>query len=531
MEAKTAKAKFYNPIYLDSSSSDEDDVETQKPLSTTTTLSKNKAPDKDVNENALIKRYSFDNVKKSPLAPLSTATGLSISSGVKMNFDNFEEALKQDATYQASLSKLNGHINKLSMSPQKPVILSLSPVKPKAIEKSTLNVSNGSSSQDSFDILVSQTQKKNPTLKIEQPSNSDQLTPDSISSNFASSVKKEQDVSSPVVQPAPTVKPKLKIVFNNSLVDYLRDLGRYDIDISKSSFGQQNEVLLKSTMESYKSRYIELMEKYCEVIDQIPAVHFNEIDGFEANTFLKLKVMRQKFKARTQLLERQIERQKREREAQADECDFDAMERDEREMQAELKQIQGQTPSSYAPEPSADQNEEKPSDIELNTKPSTSKTNTSYTNGPPDDLDELVPVSSPHEGYDDDDYLAQSMRLDDEEIYSSTQYGVTIVQPVQSTRSLPQSYGDSDDDFEDTLKQIREEHEALQGRKSQYNNYAYADFEAVKQPTSKKMRTLHSVLIFLTENRLQLIWTMMAFQSTIQRFLSRRMLMQLPALI
>ncbi|XP_034485836.1 Bloom syndrome protein homolog [Drosophila innubila] len=484
LEAKTAKAKFYNPIYLDSSSSDEDDAETQKPLSTTLALSKNKAPDKDANDNSLIKRYSFDNVKQSPLAPLATATG----SSVKMNFDNFEEALKQDATYQASLSKLNGHINKLSMSPRKPVSLSLSPLKPPVVEKPVLNISNGSSSQDSFDILVSQTQKEKPTLKTEQSSNSDKQTPDPISSNFASSVKKDLDLSSPVVLPAPTVKPKLKIVFSNSLGDYLRDLGQYDIDISKTEFGQQNEALLKSTMGSYKTRYIELMEKYCEVIDQIPAVHFNEIDGFEANTFLKLKVMRQKFKARTQLLERQIERQKREREAQADvtECDFDAMEREEREMQAELKQAQVETPSSYATAASEDQYEEEPSDIELNTKPTTSKPNTRYTNGPPDDFDDLVPVSSPHHGSDDDDYLAQSMRLDDEEIYSSTQYTEKLVQPVQSTKSLPKSNVDSDDDFEDTLKQIREEHEALQGRKSQYNNYAYADFEAVKQPTSKK---------------------------------------------
>ncbi|KAL7730050.1 hypothetical protein ACLKA6_009337 [Drosophila palustris] len=446
----------------------------------------NKAPDKDVNANALIKRYSFDNVKQSPLAPLPTATSLSIGSGVKMNFDNFEETLKQDATYQASLSKLNGHINKLSMSPHKPVTLSLSPQKPPVVEKLALNISNGSSSQDSFDMLVSQTQKEKPALKIEQSSSSDKPTPDPIPSNLASSAKEKLVFSSPVELPAPKAKPKLKIVFSNSLADYLRDLGQYDIDISKTDFDQQNEALLKSTMGSYKSRYIELMEKYCEVIDQIPAVHFNEIDGFEANTFLKLKVMRQKFKARTQLLEKQIERHKREREQQADECDIDAMEREEREMQAELKQAQAQTPSSYATGPSEDQNEETPTDIELNTKPTTCTKNTSYTNGPPDDFDDLIPVSSPPQDTDEDDYLAQSMRLDEEEMFCSTQYKDKPVPPAQSSKSVPQSYIDSDDDFEDTLKQIREEHEALQGRKSQYNNYAYADFEAVKQPISKK---------------------------------------------
>jgi len=50
------------------------------------------------------------------------------------------------------------------------------------------------------------------------------------------------------------------------------------------------------------------MEKYCSLIDQIPAMHFNEIAGFQPNTFLKLKVMRQKFKARTQLLQKHLDK-------------------------------------------------------------------------------------------------------------------------------------------------------------------------------------------------------------------------------
>lgn len=50
------------------------------------------------------------------------------------------------------------------------------------------------------------------------------------------------------------------------------------------------------------------MEKYCNIIDQIPADYFNEIDGFEAGTFLKLKIMRQKFKAKTKLLSTALEK-------------------------------------------------------------------------------------------------------------------------------------------------------------------------------------------------------------------------------
>ncbi|KAH8359399.1 hypothetical protein KR093_006512 [Drosophila rubida] len=271
-----------------------------------------------------------------------------------------------------------------------------------------------------------------------------------------------------------TVKPKLKIVFSNSLADYLRELGQYDIDVSKTDFGQQNESILKSTMGSYKIKYVELMEKYCEIIDQIPAAHFNEIDGFEPNTFLKLKVMRQKFKARSQLLERQIERQRLEREASVEDCNFDDLEREEREMLAETKKVSTQVPSrsNYSCQ-----------DVHNGIKLNTKQTDNNYTNGAPDDLDDLVPMASPQYDLDDDDYLAQSMLLDDEEFSNSAQITEKPAAPTAPAKESKQtSIADSDDDFEDTLKQIRDEHEALQGRKSQYNNCVYADFEAVKLP-------------------------------------------------
>ncbi|KAH8310559.1 hypothetical protein KR044_001955, partial [Drosophila immigrans] len=273
------------------------------------------------------------------------------------------------------------------------------------------------------------------------------------------------------------VKPKLKIVFSNSLAEYLRDLGQYDIEISKTDFGQQNESSLKSTMGSYKTRYVELMEKYCEVIDQIPAAHFNEIDGFEANTFLKLKVMRQKFKARSQLLERQIERQRREREQAVDDCDFQELEREEREMLAETKQASAQasSKSNYF-------HQDVPSDVKPATK-ATTTTVCNYTNGEPDDFEDLIPMVSTQYDVDEDDYLAQSILLDAEEFGNSTNITEeSALSAAPQQRSKPADNVDSDDDFEDTLKQIREEHEALQGRKSQYNNCIYADFEAVKIP-------------------------------------------------
>lgn len=66
--------------------------------------------------------------------------------------------------------------------------------------------------------------------------------------------------------------------------------------------------MLKSSLNFFKSTYCELMEKYCNIIDQIPADYFNSIGGFEAGTFLKLKIMRQKFKAKTKLLTTTLEK-------------------------------------------------------------------------------------------------------------------------------------------------------------------------------------------------------------------------------
>lgn len=496
MEARTTKAKFYNPIYLDSSSSDEDNVQSQNTPANQPTKNQanNKPADKDANDNALIKRYSFETVNHSPLAPLSATSAISstLSSEKKLNFDNLDEVLNQDATYQATLSKLNGHINKLSMTPRKSSF-SMSPIKSQATETPILNTSNASSSQDSFDAMVKNKSTQKPlddkVLKPSEPSKLEQLMPDPTKLNKAPlNVQKDLDSSST----AAPAKPRLKIVFDSSLPEYLRDLGNYDISVNKTDLSKQNETMLKSTMGLYKTRYIELMEKYCEIIDQIPAVHFNDIDGFEANTFLKLKVMRQKVKARTQLLQKQIERQRQESEARAnvEEPDYDALEREEREMQAEqnYQQLEGQTPSSCSVGSLKNQSEEvEPNDFVLKSKTSTTTITKSYTNGPPDDFDSLVRLESPQQETEDDDYLVQSMLLDDEDFVSSTPHNEKNLELAQSNKNTPTTTIEcDDDDFEDTLKEIRAEHEALQGRKSEYNNYAYRDFEAVQVPASTK---------------------------------------------
>ncbi|ALC47068.1 mus309 [Drosophila busckii] len=504
LEARTLKAKFYNPIYLDSSSSDEENSQSQCSIAATApSQTKNQPLDKEGHANSNIKRYSFKSILQSPLAPLATSvkSTATTSTRTKVNFDNIDEILKQDSTYQATLSKLNGHINKLSASPRKTVSLTPPVVTPK------LSTSSASSNfDDSFDTMVKKHIKKEspcdkqPVVKNEltfsnelgdsfeksfqeslqdeplsatstQANTKKSSAPTSFSNSRTSCTASAEDIARSVPHVDPfstktddqlkksikleplstttateqspssiaTTKPKFKIVFDNTLADFLRDMGQYDISLTKTDIVQQNESELRSNIAMYRSKYVELMEKYCEIIDQIPAVHFNDIEGFEANTFLKLKVMRQKFKARSKVLEKQV--------VMASHCsDTSTQEQgelSERELQAEL-QVEECTAKQ------------------------------SYENGAPEDEDDLIPNE---ENSEEDNYLAHSMLLDEDELYVTTEQnskpaavGITATPFVES-----------DDDFEETMRQIEEEQAALKGRKSEYNNFSYADFEAVKK--------------------------------------------------
>ncbi|XP_016951340.1 recQ-like DNA helicase Blm [Drosophila biarmipes] len=316
--------------------------------------------------------------------------------------------------------------------------------------------------------------------------------------------------------PAAPLKPRLSVTFDNSLADYLKDLAQNDnfsIDPTKQSVEAQ-----KSSLGFFRTTYIELMEKYCSLIDQIPAMHFNEITGFQPNTFLKLKVMRQKFKARTQLLQKHMDKNESKLKAEQE-----ALEQEEREMQEEQSQFKA---SSLTSKPLSSPPESSLRALTLN-KPTESKKEKSKDSPPPmtrrqqllHDLcgepDDFSPPSEPinsppipkrqqliHDlcGEPDDftpspqkkdphllrkceelvhdlceepdDYLAQSMMLDgdleEEQMNGPTQR--TIVSEVD----------DDDDDLEGLLADIENEHQELQGRKSEFNNYSYRDLEAVK---------------------------------------------------
>lgn len=315
------------------------------------------------------------------------------------------------------------------------------------------------------------------------------------------SLERNSVTSSP--SPAAPLKPRYSVAFDNSLADYLKDLAQNDnfsIDPNK-----QNTETLKSTLGFFRNTYVELMEKYCSLIDQIPAMHFNEIAGFQPNTFLKLKVMRQKFKARTQLVQNSLDKKESQLKAEQE-----ALEKEEIEMQAE--QAQQTVLSSSSPEKSRPimplpkvqeiKDEKIPNRNQLihdlcgepdNFSPPSSPRDTQLIPkrqqlindlcGEPDDFSPPSKQNDPHllrkceELVHDlceepDDYLAQSMMLDgdlEEEQLNG---------PTQGTTTS--GMDDDEDDLEGLLAEIEDEHQKMQGRRSEFNGYSYKELEAVK---------------------------------------------------
>ena len=285
------------------------------------------------------------------------------------------------------------------------------------------------------------------------------------------------------------------------------------------------------------------MEKYCSIIDQIPANYFNEIDGFEAGTFLKLKIMRQKFKAKMKLFSNAIQKvekwQEKSPSCNEKPCkpkiqmetepvfDIDDMEEEERQQKLEEKENQivtGEKP--YKPkiqldtEPDFDiddmEEEERQMKAEQNVLES------KYFNGAPDDEDDLVEqkIPSNKEKESKVDRIAKSFELtrfkeelvhdlcEDEEPMdyhkatfsqgiksviddnaNSTYKSISNINNPYSVKNNRYNYISDDEsecELDDLLKDIKEQDNELKGRQSLYNDYAYKDFEETKKPSKEQ---------------------------------------------
>lgn len=567
---RSKPSAIYNPIFLDSSSSDE-----EAPRKTRQPSAKE--------SSTHVKKYTFSSLSQSPLAPakiLEDTTKI-LPQTKKHTANRFDDSPKKGQKHSiltlpdsppaadtAEKPKKNESFKReqrhtyrtLSESP----ILSDSPVKPIPNERKRPITSRSIflddspvKLHDSIDIkptLVDLVPKKlenrvklpgtppksNHLIKLESvviddspekysgyklgSSQDNNVKGTSLSSSYP-----ETSVS--LEMKAAPLKPRLSVAFDNSLADYLRDLAQNDnfsIDPNKQSMGA-----LKNSLDFFRNTYIELMEKYCSLIDQIPAMHFNEISGFQPNTFLKLKVMRQKFKARTQLLQKTMDRNhSREKEVQ------DALELEEMEMQEEKSRLskQDNLVAKSLPKPSpvsANVSEEKPpnrkalmqnfcgdpddlfspmeeQESTLPSKPPNRKSILQDLCGDPEDClpseefeDLSLPFKPPNRknllqdlcGEPDDD-LPSKKRDDphllrkreelihdlceepDDYLARSMMLDGDLEEENMITPTQP--VDEEDDDLEGLLAEIENEHQEMQGRKSMYNSYGYKDFENVK---------------------------------------------------
>ncbi|KAH8318717.1 hypothetical protein KR074_002654 [Drosophila pseudoananassae] len=565
---------IYNPIFLDSSSDEEASQKSSQPSSKDTTH---------------VKKYTFsslsplspakileDNTKSQPLTKKQTANRFEDSpkKGQKHSIltlpdsppaADTAEKTKKSYFEDSSKSDQRRTYRGLSESP----ILNESPVKPIQNARKRLISSKSIFLEDS-PVKLSDSIDIKPNLvdlsrkletKVKQPSSppktkqfstlksvviddSPEKNPtghsfysghklgsrqDNFKSTSLSSSYPETSGSSEITS-AP-LKPRLSVAFDNSLADYLRDLAQNDnfsMDPNKQSMGA-----LKNSLDFFRNTYIELMEKYCSLIDQIPAMHFNEISGFQPNTFLKLKVMRQKFKARTQLLQKTMDRnQSREKEEQ------DAFELEEMEMQEEETRLSKRdsclAKPLTSPSPvSANVSEEKPPNRRalmqnfcgdpddfsppleekkstLPSKPPNRKSLLQDLCGDPEDClppeefeDSPVPFKPPNRrnfledlcGEPDD--VLPSKKPDDPHILRQREeliHDLCEEPDDYLARSMmldgeleeenmiapTQQVDEEEDDLEGLLAEIENEHQEMQGRKSMYNSYGYKDFENVK---------------------------------------------------
>ncbi|XP_073833029.1 Bloom syndrome helicase [Musca autumnalis] len=354
-KTKPKPIKKINPIYIDSGS-DEDDIDTDDANSKSSDSQKSKENQNSNNSkqqqtSVLIKKYLFEDDSKSPLAPakmkvvkksspdtpppaaaankkkddvqkkLNTPPRLSVNSPLlnspspmKINFDDIE------STYQNAMKNLNATVEKATKERCK---YTLTPDKKQvATPTKDLNVST-----DSFDDLV------NMTYKPKQETNTKSQEEEKQESKVKIKTEKKDKEEKPILEtkkdksPPPNEEKKpgvtagrekksddkkprksdVSVVFENGLNNYLCDLTQSHH--FKTSNNEDNIHVLKASLAFFKSTYSDLMEKYCNIVDQIPADYFNSISGFETGTFLKLKIMRQKFKAKTKLLQNTLEKQ------------------------------------------------------------------------------------------------------------------------------------------------------------------------------------------------------------------------------
>uniref|UniRef100_A0A0K8WKZ0 RecQ-like DNA helicase BLM n=3 Tax=Bactrocera latifrons TaxID=174628 RepID=A0A0K8WKZ0_BACLA len=268
-----------------------------------------------------------------------------------------------------------------------------------------------------------------------------------------------------------TVARKPKIIIDTALSDQLNTIEQDST--FKICTKNATDLELKAGSTFYKSSYYDLLEKFAQIMDQVPVNYFDGIDGFDKCIYLRLKTMRNKLKARSKLVQTELEkRQKQIRTLQSPalDLDYDALEEEEMQMREECKwQNLEKSPTNT------------PQSIYSNVSITPSSSNVSKT---PDchKNDAILTIDDTDEEDLQKIYLTQAAALDDE----------------ATEKSISQNSKADEDELEALLADIKDHDNLLRGCKSNYNNYSYKDFEdkaTPKQFTNAKAVALPSAEI------------------------------------
>ncbi|XP_039959584.1 Bloom syndrome protein homolog [Bactrocera tryoni] len=440
---KQQTTKMLNPIFVDSSSEDENDDESH----TNCTKSNNAGVTR-----AIVHRYTFDDCSQSPLAPLEN----------KKNTKNTENSIIKPISngysiYSQKNEKYSDKIVELKNIYQEKDYKNGS----KECNDGQSNAINGQKKHgdgtwNGFDDVFSEFKDIGSMYEVRSNHSSKESPPKkSISPSDAKKIPLYREYeNSDAIQKSKeneTVARKPKITIDTALSDQLNMIEQDST--FKICTKDSTDLELKASSTFYKSSYYDLLEKFAQIIDQVPVNYFDGIDGFDKFIYLRLKTLRNKLKARSKLVQTELEkRQKQTRTLQSPalDLDYDALEAEEMQMREESKwQTLEKSPTNT------------PQSIYSNVSITPSSSSVSKT---PDNHknEAILTIDDTDEEDLQKTYLTQAAALDDEAI---------------SQNSKP-----DEDELEALLADIKDHDNLLRGCKSNYNNYSYKDFEDKATP-------------------------------------------------
>ncbi|XP_055382513.1 recQ-like DNA helicase Blm [Condylostylus longicornis] len=325
-------------------------------------------------------------------------------------------------------------------------------------------------------------------------------TPDRSESHSSQAIS-EPD---PLLKDTKNIDSKISVKFDEKLNDFMCDLIKSDEYTNKN---ETEVTVLKKQLKFFQNNYTSLLEKYCSIIDQIPSEFFKQISGFETNIFLKLKVLKQKFRAKTKLTQNQISRVERNREEQM-QCDIPSYE-EEQEIYAEIKNTESHNKinTNVFSKPSINTNSIHQNDIPSydeqlgliekfnSNKESNLKSNTQIHFNPNNYINEATKVQSPSnfQTLKNFNKVVNSTILDisDEEEYNKNNSTI-------NSKRKTYNGNDENDDIEYILNNVRDEELSLKGKKSDYNDLYYGALD--QENSNTKYQSLKPRISFASSN-------------------------------